>query len=115
MSEYEEDDERPFHQPVYPEITRAQWAVLTAMSDQRCANMIEAMDFVADLSPEAKEFLQKADRKKIRQLNENMDFFAASRTIWKFLWIGGGSFVGVVLGAIHLWKTFGEYFSVKLK
>lgn len=77
--------------------------------------MMEAADFVADLSPEAKKFLKEADKEKIAQLNSNMEFFATSKAVWKFLWIGGGILVGAIVGASQLWKTFGEYFTVKLK
>lgn len=106
---YQEDEHGPSRSghryPAYPQITRAQWAVLSAMTDQRCEHMMEAMDFVADLSPEAKAFLKTADKEKIDQLNDNMHFYSASKTIWKFLWIGGG----VVVAGLQAWKTFGDY------
>jgi hypothetical protein len=97
--------------PVYPEITRAQWAVLSAWTDQRCENMMEAADFVSDLSPEAKAFLKSADKKKIGQLNANLDFYSNTKAIWRFLWIGGS----MLVGAATVWKTLGDYISVKLK
>ena len=46
----------------FPEITPAQWAVLQAMTDQRCANFMEAMDFIADLKTETKDALMQADK-----------------------------------------------------
>jgi mannose/fructose/N-acetylgalactosamine-specific phosphotransferase system component IID len=101
--------------PAYPEITRAQWAVLSAWTDQRCEHMMEAADFVADLSPEAKKFLRSADKEKIEQLNSNMEFFATSKSVWKFLWIGGGVIVAVIVGASQAWKAFGEFFTIKIK
>lgn len=97
--------------PAYPEITRAQWAVLSAWTDQRCENMMEAADFVADLSPEAKAFFKSADKQKIERLNANIDFYASSRAIWKFFWIGGT----MLIGGIQIWKAFGDYISVKFK
>lgn len=97
--------------PVYPKITRAQWAVLSAWTDQRCQNMMESADFVADLSPEAKEFLRKADKDKIEQLNSNLEFYSTSKAIWRFIWVGGS----VLVGAATLWKTLGEYITVKFK
>lgn len=110
MTRYE--DAPPDHQhPNYPEITRAQWAVLSAWTDQRCENMMEAADFVADLSPEAKKFLRDADKQKIEQLNSNMEFYATSKAIWRFLWIGGSFLVG----AATFWKVVGEYVTVKFK
>src|SRR5258708_20548384 len=106
---------RVIRPPTYPEITEAQWAVLSAWTDQRCENMMEAADFVADPSPEAKKLLREADKEKIKQLNSNMEFFATSKAVWKFLWIGGGIIVGILVGAPQFWKTFGKYFTVKLK
>jgi hypothetical protein len=103
-----DDAARP---PVYPEITRAQWAVLAAWTDQRCENMMEAADFVSDLSPAAKDFLRSADEEKIKQLNSNLEFYTTSKAIWRFLWIGGSVLVGVAT----LWKTLGEYVTVKIK
>jgi hypothetical protein len=97
--------------PAYPEITPAQWAVLSAWTDQRCENMMEAADFVADLSPEAKKFLRDADKTKIEQLISNLEFYSTSKAIWRFLWIGGTGLVGIVT----LWKTLGEYIRVTLK
>lgn len=73
--------------------------------------MMEAADFVADLSPAAKKFLKEADELKIAQLNSNMEFYATSKAIWRFLWIGGS----MLVGAATVWKTFGDYFTVKLK
>lgn len=97
--------------PTYPHITRAQWAVLSAWTDQRCENMMEAADFISDLSPEAKKFLRDADKTKIEQLNSNLEFYATSKAIWRFFWIAGS----VLVGGATLWKTLGEYITVKLK
>lgn len=101
--------------PFYPEITEEQWSILSAMTPQRCTNMMEAMDFYSDLSPEAKAFLKAADKTKIEKLNAQLEFFEASKTIWRFIWIGGGMLLAVVVGFTQLWKTFGEWFTVKLK
>lgn len=46
----------------YPEITPAQWAVLQALTDQRCVNLMEAIDFIADLPPETKIALMQGDK-----------------------------------------------------
>jgi mannose/fructose/N-acetylgalactosamine-specific phosphotransferase system component IID len=101
--------------PVYPEITRAQWAVLSAWTDQRCIHMMEAADFVADLSPEAKNFLKNADEKKIKELNANLEFFSTSRAVWKFIWIGGGILISLVIGISQFIKIAGDYITVKIK
>jgi hypothetical protein len=97
--------------PAYPEITPAQWAVLSAWTDQRCANMMGGADFVSDLSPEAKAFLRGADKAKIKQLNSNLEFYATSKAIWRFLWIGGS----VLVGLVTFWKAIGEYVTFKFK
>ena len=48
--------------PKFPEITAAQWAVLSAFTDQRCANLLEAADFIADLPEETKTALMQGDK-----------------------------------------------------
>jgi mannose/fructose/N-acetylgalactosamine-specific phosphotransferase system component IID len=106
-------DRRDTRNPVYPEITRAQWEVLTAWTDQRCTNMMESADFISDLSPEAKLFLKNADKDKIEQLNANMDFFASSKAIWKFIWIGGGAAFAVFMGITQLWQWMSEHVKIK--
>lgn len=103
------------HRPVYPELSDAQWALLVSFTDQRCSNLMEAADFIADLSPEAKEFLRTADRKKIKALNDNTEFFATSKAVWKFLWIGGGGIIAVVIAISQLWKAIGDFFTFKMK
>jgi hypothetical protein len=46
----------------FPEVTQAQWAVLQALTDQRCANLMEAADFIADLPEETKNALMQGDK-----------------------------------------------------
>ncbi len=93
------------------EMTDVQEAFLVGMTDQRAANIWDAADFIADLSPEAREFLLSADKEKIKQLKENMEFYSTSKAIWRFFWVGGS----MLLGLVTLWKTIGEYITVKLK
>jgi hypothetical protein len=85
------------------------------MSDQRCEHMMEAMDFVSDLSVEAKEFLKGADKEKIERMNANLEFYASSKAVWRFFLIGGSILVSFIVGAAAIWKTVGEYVSVKFK
>jgi hypothetical protein len=54
----------------YRGLTDAQEALLVALSDQRCANLLATADFVADLSPEAKEFLREAKPKTLTFLKD---------------------------------------------
>lgn len=92
-------------------MTDVQKAFMVGMTDQRAANIWDAADFIADLSPEARAWLRGADKEKIEQLNANLEFYATSKAIWRFLWIGGSA-VGALL---TLWKTAGEYITVKFK
>lgn len=114
----EDDDENnsaAFTRPVYPRITRAQWAVLVAMTDKNCTDLIEGAAFYSQLSKSAKDFLKAADDEKIETLNSNLTFYANSRIIWKFLWVGGATAFGLFIGITQLWKAFGEFFTVKIK
>lgn len=97
------------------DMTDVQAAFFGGLTDQRVANMWQAADDWADLSPEAKEWLRMADKKHIEKLNSTIEFMTASRTIWKFLWVGGGMAVAAFVGATQAWKAFGDIFTVKLK
>lgn len=85
------------------------------MTHQRIATLLAAVEFYEDLSPEARTWLRKADKDKIDQLNSTLDFTHASKIIWKFIWVGGGMVVAAFVGFSSLWKTFGEYITVKFK
>ena len=50
----------PDNRPHFPELTKAQWSYLEAITDQRITNALEAADFISDLSKEAKDFLQNS-------------------------------------------------------
>jgi hypothetical protein len=54
-------------------VTDVQQAFWKGLTDQRVANMWDAADFIHDLSPEAREFLRKADKDKVAQLNSHID------------------------------------------
>jgi hypothetical protein len=107
--------DKDFRQPKYPEITQEQWTVLQAMTPQGCANLLEARDFVADLSPEAKDWLKKADKEKIAELNSTISFNTSTKIIWRFFYIGGGMVVAAFVAVKMFWTTFGEIFTVKMK
>jgi len=92
-------------------MTPAQEAFWVGMTDQRVADVWEAAGFIAELSPEAKEFLRKADRGTIAELNANLDFYRTSKAIWRFILVGCSAAVGLVT----LWKTIGDYITVKFK
>lgn len=99
------------HRPQYPELTPAQWSVIAALTDQRCANILEAADFISDLSPEAKAFLKSADRAKIAQMIANLEFYRTSRAIWRFLLVGGSFLIGLATVV----KFVNDFVSVKFK
>ncbi len=92
-------------------MTDVQKAFLEGMTDQRVANTWDAADFIADLSPETKEFLRKADRQKIEQLDSTLRFMNATGVVWKFLLASGVTLFGLV----KAWEWLSQYFTVKLK
>ena len=96
-------------------LTDVQAAFIAGLTDQRVANIWLVADDWADLSPEAKAWLRRADKDKIDQLNSTIEFMNASKVIWKFLWVGGGMAVGAFVGFTAFWKAFGEFFTVKIK
>jgi len=96
-------------------MTDVQEAFLVGMTDQRAANMWDAADFIADLSPEAKEFLRHADKEKIEQLDATLKFMNATNIIWKFLWVGGATIFGLAVGITQFWEWFSKLFTVKIK
>ncbi len=103
----------PEHFP--DDLTDVQKAFFVGLTDQRAANLWAAADDWADLSPEAKEWLRGADKKKIAQLNSHMEFMNAAGIIWKFLWVGGATAFGLFIGITQLWKVLGEFFTMKIK
>lgn len=58
----DEHEGRSRNRPNYPELTRAQWGVLNALTDQRCVNLMEAIDFISDLPEETKNALQLGEK-----------------------------------------------------
>jgi len=90
-------------------LTDVQRAFLKGMTDQRAANMWDAAEFIADLSPHTKEFLRKADKDKIEQLDATLKFMNATGVIWKFLLAGGVT----IFGFVKAWEWLSQF--VKLK
>jgi len=97
------------------EMTDVQHAFWVGMTDQRVANMWEAAEFIADMSPEAKEFLRKADKRKIEELESTLRFMDASNIVLKFLWIGGATIFGAVIALSQAWDYLAKFFVVKIK
>jgi len=93
------------------DLTDVQAAFLKGMTDQRAANMWDAADFIADLSPDTKDFLRKADKQKIEQLDATLKFMNATGIVWKFLLAGGVT----IFGFVKAWEWLSQFFTVKLK
>lgn len=91
------------------DVQKAFWKGLT---DQRVANMWAAADDWADMSPEAKEFLRLADKKKIEQLERHIEFMNTASAVWKFLWVGGASLFAIFVGITQLWDWFSKHFKI---
>jgi hypothetical protein len=96
-------------------MTEAQEAFWVGMTDQRVANMWDAADFMADLSPEAKEFLRRADKEKIKRLDSTLQFMHAATIIRKFLWIVGATVFGVIFSIVQFWDYVSKILTVKIK
>ena len=97
------------------EMTDVQEAFMRGMTDQRAANMWDAADFIADLSPEAREFLRSADKKKIERVEAMLRFMDAGNLVWKFLIVGGATLFGAITGILALWEYIASHITVKLK
>jgi hypothetical protein len=96
-------------------MTDVQRAFWVGMTDQRVANMWEAAEFIADLSPEAKDFLRHADKRKIEELESTLRFMDASNIVLKVLWIGGATIFGGIIAISQAWDYLSKIFIVKIK
>jgi hypothetical protein len=95
------------------DMTDVQEAFLVGMTDQRAANIWEAADFFADLSPEARAFLRGADKEKIEELESTLRFMNATGIIWKFLWAGGAVIFGLAVGITQAWEWLSKHLTFK--
>ena len=91
------------------DVQKAFWKGLT---DQRVANMWDAADFIHDLSPEAREFLRKADKRKIEQLESHISFMSAAGIVWKFLWVGAATLFAMFIGLTQILDWFAKHFKI---
>jgi len=98
-----------------PEMTDVQRAFWVGLTDQRIANIWESADFISELSPDAKEFLRRADKKKIEELESTLRFMDATNIVWKFLWVGGATIFGLAVGIAQFWDWLSKYFTLKIK
>lgn len=96
--------------PVYPEITVAQWEVLSAWTDQRCTNMLDAADFLSDLTEKQKAFLKQAEPETLdflRRLRpeevKGLEAYLLLRSTSSYLAWGIGSIVVGLAAILLLW------------
>jgi hypothetical protein len=95
-----------------PGATDVQQAFWKGLTDQRVANMWDAADFIADLSPEARDFLRKADKEKIEDLEKHISFMNAAGIVWKFLWVGVATLFAAFIGLTQIWDWFAKHFKI---
>jgi hypothetical protein len=106
----------PPHGKFDPEtMTDIQHAFWNGMTDQRVANMWDAAELIADMSPEAKEFLRRADKKKIEELESTLQFITNANIVRKFLMIAGATLVGGIIAVSQAWEWVSKIFIVKIK
>lgn len=86
---------------------------MVGMTDQRAANIWDAADFFADLSPEAREFLRRADKEKIDELEATLKFMKATGIVSKFLWVGGATIFGIVISITQAWDWLSKHLTLK--
>ena len=97
------------------EMTDVQEAFMRGMTDQRAANMWDAADFIAELSPEAREFLRGADKQKIERVESALRFMEVGNLVWKFIIVGGATLFGAITGILALWDYLSSHFTVRIK
>lgn len=107
--------------PKYPEITEAQWAVLVALTDERCKGLLEAIDFIRDLpdetrqflrdaQPETVKFLRGARKEEIEKLQEGIQLVVATQLLGR---VGRWTVVtlfGTFIGMMMIWDRLASWF-----
>ena len=96
-------------------MTDVQEAFWIGMTDQRVANLWDAAEFVADLSPEAKEWLRHANKAKIEELESTLQFINNANVVRKFLMIAGATIFGGLIAVSQAWEWVSKFFLVKVK
>jgi hypothetical protein len=99
-------------------LTAAQEALLTALTDQRCANILESADFIHDLSHKQKDFLTQADPATLdflrtlrpEEVKGLQAYLTLRSTSWYLAWAIGALITGLVL-VLTLWNQ-GKIFLV---
>ena len=96
-------------------MTDVQEAFWIGMTDQRVANLWEAAEFIADMSPDAKEWLRRADKAKIEELESTIQFMNNANVVRKFLMIAGATIFGAIIAVSQAWEWISKFFIVKIK
>ena len=96
-------------------MTDVQEAFWIGMTDQRVANLWDAAEFIADLSPEAKEWLRHANKAKIEELESTLQFINNANIVRKFLTIAGATIFGAIIAISQAGEWLSKFFIVKIK
>lgn len=111
-------DEKAYQQPAleYPVITREQHAFLSMLTSQRCANLVEAIDFYTDLPEPVKRMLETANPETIEFLRElrkeevqGLKSYLLLRSTGSYLAWGVGALVGAIIAGSALYNTITEW------
>lgn len=101
------------------EVTEAQHVFLTALSDQRVANIIESADFIHDLSAKQKDFLTQADPATLDFLRtlrpdevKGLQAYLLLRSTSSYLAWGIGAVVGGLVAVLFLWDHIKPFLAV---
>ena len=102
----------------------AQKAFWYGMTEQRVANMWDAADFIADLSPEGREFLRSADKKtlaflqglraeEIDQLKSGISAYGAFMTTGRILRTVGIVTFSIFIASLTIWEYVAKWLKLK--
>lgn len=104
-------------QPVYPQLTQAQWAFLSTLTDQRCANLIETADFVSDLPEQTRDFLSKAKPTTLEWLQDlreeevvGLKAYLRLRSSTSYVAWAIGGIIGGIVAVITFWNAISPFF-----
>jgi hypothetical protein len=106
------------------QMTDVQKAFWVGLTDQRIANIWEASDYIADLKPEAKDFLRNADKAALKwleraspedidQLQYSIRFMEASKLLGNLVWFVAAAFFGSLITLLIFWEKVSALFRVK--
>lgn len=99
------------------QLTPAQQAMWEAFTDQRCANFVEAADFISDLKDYQKNFLSQSNKETLEFLRtmraeevKGLQAYLALRSTGSFMLWGLGTLVAGFIGVTTIWGTVSGWF-----